>query len=308
MIDKLKNRIFKKALEANAKIILPEVNDFRIKAALNELSEKGFDIVNISEYDFKISDYIHKVSKLKFTQNWTKLQLEKYLSIPLNQGMALVANGKADCLVAGAATSTADLIRSALRMIGLKPDSKWLSSIFLMISAKRESAYTFSDCAVIPEPTPEQLAIIAKDAAEFHTLLTGEEPRVAFLSFSTKGSANHYRVDRVRQAVSIFGEKFPSIKHDGELQLDTALNSEVSKGKIGNSTLNGNANVLVFPNLDAGNIGYKIAQQLGGFLAWGPLLQGLNKPIHDLSRGCSVDDIINVTSIAAMQSGSCANI
>jgi phosphate acetyltransferase len=222
--------------------------------------------------------------------------------------MAMVACDDADCLVAGAITSSSEVIRTAIRMIGIRPTSNNVSSIFLMISPDGDNAYTFADCAVIPDPDSKQLASIAAESAEFHHFLTGEEPVVAFLSFSTKGSASHYRVDRVREAVEIFGKKYPQIIHDGEVQVDAAIIPEVNKLKIPNSPINGEANVLIFPNLDAGNIAYKITQRLGGYFAWGPLLQGLNKPVHDLSRGCTVDDIINVSAIAALQRNMYANV
>ena len=177
-----------------------------------------------------------------------------------------------------------------------------------MISPDGEKAFTFGDCAVIPEPDSRQLAEIAAESAVFHQLLTREEPIVAFLSFSTKGSASHYRVEKVRDAVEIFSRKYPQIIHDGELQVDAAIIPEVNKLKVPGSPIEGGANVLIFPNLDAGNIAYKITQRLAGYSAWGPLLQGLNKPIHDLSRGCSVDDIINVSAIAALQRNIYAHI
>ena len=134
-----------------------------------------------------------------------------------------------------------------------------------------------------------------------HQLITNEKPRVAFLSFSTNKSANHYRVDRVRQAVEIFGKKFPEIMHEGEIQFDAAVSNDIAKRKNINTKLKGSANVFIFPNLDAGNISYKITRQLAGFDAWGPLLQGLNRPVHDLSRGCSIDDIMNVVAITSIQ-------
>ena len=182
-----------------------------------------------------------------------------------------------------------------------------LQHIFL-ISPSGDHAYTFADCAVIPEPDSKQLAAIGHDSAEFHLLLSGEEARVAFVSFSTKGSANHYRIDRVREGVEIFSRQYPHIIHDGELQVDAAIIPVISQMKAPESPLAGQANVLIFPNLDAGNIAYKIAQHMGGYSAWGPLLQGLNKPVHDLSRGCSVDDIINVSAITAMQNDTYANV
>ena len=162
-------------------------------------------------------------------------------------------------------------------------------------------AFTFTDCAVIPEPTPEQSANLAYEASQSHRLLTGEEPKIAFLSFSTNGSSEHYRVQRVKDAVSIFKKKFPKKICVGELQFDAAIIPSISNIKFPNSSLNGNANVFVFPNLDAGNIAYKLMQRLAGAIALGPILQGLKKPINDLSRGCSVDDIVHVTAITALQ-------
>jgi phosphate acetyltransferase len=170
-----------------------------------------------------------------------------------------------------------------------------------MISPNADTAFTFADCAVIPEPTSDQLASIAGESAALHYLLTGREPRVAFLSFSTKGSANHRRVSHVREAIRIFAESHPDILHDGELQVDSALVPAVAANKAKDSPLSGNASVLIFPSLEAGNIAYKLTERLAGYTAWGPLLQGLKKPIHDLSRGCSSADIVNVATIAAMQ-------
>jgi len=222
--------------------------------------------------------------------------------------MAMVACDDADGLVAGAVAPSEEVIRAAIRMIGIRPTAINVSSIFFMISPDGEKAFTFGDCAVIPEPDSRQLVAIAAESAEFHQLLSGEEPIVAFLSFSTKGSASHYRVEKVRDAVKIFSRKYPQIIHDGEVQVDAAIIPEVNKLKVPGSPIGGSANVLIFPNLDAGNIAYKITQRLAGYSAWGPLLQGLNKPIHDLSRGCSVDDIINVSAIAALQRNIYANV
>jgi phosphate acetyltransferase len=268
----------------------------------------GFDILQIEDFQDNLDIYLDYLNKLPFTDNWPADNLREFLNDPLHFAMAMVACDDADCLVAGAVTSSSEVIRSAIRMIGIRPTSNQVSSIFFMISPDRNSAFTFADCAVIPEPDSKQLAAIGAESAEFHHFLTGDEPLVAFLSFSTKGSASHYRVDRVRDAVEIFGNKYPQIIHDGEVQVDAAIIPEVNKLKIPNSPINGQANVLIFPNLDAGNIAYKITQRLGGYSAWGPLLQGLNKPVHDLSRGCSVEDIINVSAIAALQRNMYANV
>ena len=305
---KYHDRIINLGREAGAHIVLPEINDERISKAGEQLSSMGFNLVNIEDNKENVDIYLDYLNQLSFTDNWPAENLREYLNDPLHFAMVMVACDDADCVVAGAVTSSSEVIRSAIRIIGIRPASNHVSSIFLMISPDGTHAYTFGDCAVIPEPDSKQLASIAAESAEFHQFLTGEEPRVAFLSFSTKGSASHYRVDKVQDAVKIFGNKYPQIIHDGEIQVDAAIIPEVNTIKIPNSPLNGEANVLIFPNLDAGNIAYKITERLGGYSAWGPLLQGLNKPIHDLSRGCSVDDIINVSAIAALQRNIYANV
>jgi len=165
-----------------------------------------------------------------------------------------------------------------------------------------EKVYSFADCAVVPDPDVNQLADIAISTADNHRNLTGEEPRIAMLSFSTKGSAQHESVDKVIDAVKIIRDKRSDLEVDGELQFDAAIIDSIGKKKAPGSTVAGNANVLVFPDLNSGNIGYKIAQRLGAAEAVGPMVQGLNKPFFDLSRGCSVDDIVNTASIAALMS------
>jgi phosphotransacetylase len=306
--NRYKERIIQAGISTGARIVLPETNDPRIVDAKRELLKMGFNIVEMEDSSELIPDFKELISTLNFTQNWTGPQLQAFLENPLNMGMSMVANGLADGLVAGAVTSTGDVIRSAIRMIGVKPTSKWVSSIFFMVSPNGEKAFTYSDCGVIPEPTSDQLVAIAKDASEFHELLSNEMPQVAFLSFSTKGSADHYRVKRVSDATRIFSNKYPYIAHDGELQFDSAVDGIIASRKAPGSSLSGNANVMIFPNLDAGNIAYKITEHLAGYSAWGPLLQGLNKPVHDLSRGCSVDDVILVAAIAALQKDIYANV
>ena len=306
--DFIRNKILDSGKNSEAQIILPEINDSRIIDAKKELNSLGFNVLSIDDYKKNIDIYLDYINGLPFTKNWPTDNLRLFLEDPINLGMAMVACGDADCLVAGAVTASSEIIRAAIRLVGIRSESSCVSSIFLMIDQDGKSALTFGDCAVIPEPDSKQLVKIAAESAEFHYFLTGEEPSIAFLSFSTKGSASHYRVDKVRNAVEMFAHKYPNIKHDGEIQFDAAIIPEVSKVKTPNSPLAGNANVFIFPNLDAGNIGYKIAQRLGNYSAWGPLLQGLNKPVHDLSRGCSVDDIINVAAIAALQRNMYANI
>jgi len=285
-------------------IFIPEVFDSRILEATNNLRDMGFLIPNISDFDNKINDYANFLSEKKFTHDWPESEIFKYLNNPINVAVTALAFGDVDGVVAGATVSTADIIRAALRIVGIDKNYKWISSVFLMFSPITNRIMTYADCAVIPEPDSNQLAYIAKSASDFHRLITGDEPKVAFLSFSTHGSANHYRVERVSQATQIFSKKFPDIVHEGEIQFDAAISSEISKKKKPNSNLNGDANVFVFPNLDAGNISYKITQHLAGYRALGPFLQGLNKPVNDLSRGCSVEDIINVAAITAIQKSS----
>ena len=303
-----RDKIINEGKETDARIILPEIHDKRIKEASQELKSMGFQIINHEDCMDKIEFYLDYIQKQSFTDNWPKKNLIEYINDPLHFSMVMVACDDADGVVAGAVTDSSEVIRTAIRIIGIRTDSSWVSSIFFMISPEGDSAYTFADCAVIPEPDSQQLAVIGKDSADFHNLLTGEEARVAFLSFSTKGSASHYRVDKIQEAVKIFSHQYPHIVHDGELQVDASIVPEINRVKAPGSPLKGLANVLIFPNLDAGNIAYKIAQRMGGYSAWGPLLQGLNKPVHDLSRGCSIDDIINVVAITAKQKGCHAHI
>ena len=217
--------------------------------------------------------------------------------------------GFADALIAGSCTSTSDVARSGLRFVGIKKTSSCLSSLFLMVSPNQDRFFSYADCAIIPEPSEFQLADIAYDTAINHGLLTGESPRVAFLSFSTNSSANHYRVDKVKKAIDLFSKKYSDIEHEKvELQFDSAICPDIAISKYSKSTLKGSANVLIYPNLDAGNIAYKITERVGNYSAVGPLLQGFSKPLHDLSRGCDVNDIIDVAIIAAYQGGVNANI
>ncbi len=297
----IKQSILDRGLQSNAKIILPEIDDGRIMKATKKLISMGYNIVSINDYDNNYDNYLEMLSRMKFCKNWPYEEIKKYLEDPLHYGMMAVANGDADALVAGAKTSTSEVIRSSIRIIGISNDSNCVSSIFFMISKDNKQYFTYSDCGVIPEPDVNQLVDIAYNASNFHQLLSNKEPKVAFLSFSTKGSSEHYRVERVKEAVKLFGRKHKDIIHDGELQFDSAMVPEVAKLKSPLSKLKGKANVFIFPNLDSGNIAYKITERIGGYCALGPLLQGLRKPIHDLSRGCRVDDIILVAAISALQ-------
>ena len=295
-----KNRIIEFGLAAKSRLLLPE-DDLRVNSAKSELRSLGFNIINSDDIMDQFLNYKNIISRKKFTDNWSDDQIEFFLNNPVNFAMTAVLAGDADGVVAGAKNNTSDIIRSAIRIIGLKPNVQWVSSIFFMIHKAGDCAMTYSDCGVMPEPNSEQLVSIAESAYEFHKMLSGDVPKVAFLSFSTKGSASHYKVDRVKKAVELFGKRNNQVEYEGEIQFDAALDPEVRKRKIPKSKLNSAANTFIFPDLDSGNIAYKITERLAGYQALGPLLTGLDKPIHDLSRGCSVDDIIYISAIAALQ-------
>jgi phosphate acetyltransferase len=299
--NKYQERVIETGRKKSAKLVLPEVSDPRVSLAKRQLMDLGYNLLEPQDFQDRKEQYRQNLEQEHFFKKMSDEAKNQFMEDPLNFSMMMVRNGEADGLVAGAITPTGDVLRAAIRIVGIKAESKWVSSSFFMISPNADNAFTFADCAVIPEPTSDQLASIAGESAEFHRLLSGEEPRVAFLSFSTKGSANHRRVRHVRDAVNTFSETHPEILHDGELQVDSAIVPAVASHKVKDSPLEGNASVLIFPTLEAGNIAYKITERLAGYTALGPLLQGLKKPVHDLSRGCSSSDIFNVATIAAMQ-------
>lgn len=220
---------------------------------------------------------------------------------PLFFASSMLAHGDADGGVAGSISTTGDVLRAAIQTIGLKKGSKVVSSTFLM-SFDDGRVFTYGDCGVVPYPDSVQLASIAVDSADTHYKLTGIEPKVAMLSFSTMGSAKHERVELVTDALKLAKAQKPGLDIDGELQFDAAYVSSVGERKAPESKVAGHANVFIFPNLDAGNISYKITERLGGATATGPIIQGLAKPMMDLSRGCSWEDIVNEACVAALLS------
>ena len=321
--------IYKKAKSRKRRIVFPEGSEPRTIKAIgailknqiaevtvlgdkNEINKLACNLsVDLSQallldpaasnlFDKFVADFV----KIRQKKNISKEKAIQTLSNPLYFGAMLVRNSEADTMVAGAANTTADVIRSAIRVLGLKKAVKTISSSFLMIipeyMGQKDKVFLFADCGVLPNPDPEELASIAASTAETLKLLFGIEPSIALLSFSTKGSARHADVRKVTETLKILSKDFPSLKVDGELQLDAAIVPEIQKQKAPDSIVAGEANILIFPTLDAGNIGYKLTQRLAQAKAIGPILQGLTKPVNDLSRGCSVEDIIDAAAIACV--------
>jgi len=286
---------------SNIKIILPESND-RVSRASEILNDIGINVLLRVDIDNYNIEPLSILKKLKFAKNWPEQDLIEYANHAYIKSLLLLKESKVGGVVCGSELSSAEVIRGGLRIIGLKNSVKNLSSMFLMVSQNGKNFFTFSDCAVIPEPSPEQLVEIAYQSSLMHKMILNEPPKIAFLSFSTKGSADHYRVKNIQKAVKIFSKKHPNIEFEGEVQVDAALDPLVSKNKIQNSKLKGDANILIFPNLDAGNIGYKLVQRFASYYACGPLLLGLEKPVNDLSRGSTVDDIVLISILTAIES------
>ena len=324
LIDKIKAKA-----KANVKhIVLPEGEESRnVQAAVKIVSQgiatltllgdpakvkevaagaslEGLEIIDPRTSD-KCEAYAATLYELRKAKGMTPEQAAELVKDPMYYGVMMVKMGDADGLVSGAIHSTGDMLRPALQIIKSKPGIKTVSSCFLMECPNKaygdDGVMVFADCAVNIDPDAEQLASIALGAADSARALAGIEPRVAMLSFSTKGSAKHDLVTKVQEATRIAKELDPNLLLDGELQLDAAIVESVGQLKAPGSPVAGKANVLVFPGLEAGNIGYKLVQRLAGAEAYGPILQGIAKPCNDLSRGCSVDDIVATVAITAAQ-------
>lgn len=328
-IDKIKER----ARKNKKRIVLPETEDVRtIQAAAKIIKEDIADLILIGDREEilqKAHNYGYNLSKAEIVNPATFERMDTYVEALvelrkkkgmteekarellqkdyLHFGVMMVKLEEADGMVAGACHATADVLRPSLQILKTAPGTELVSGMFVMVVPNCEygakGTFIFSDAGLNQNPTAEELAVIAGTTAQSFKLLVQEEPIVAMISHSTKGSASHPDVDKVVEATVIAKQKYPNVKLDGEFQVDAAIVPSVGAFKAPGSGIAGHANVLVFPNLDAGNNGYKLVQRLAKAEAYGPLTQGIAKPVNDLSRGCSADDIVGVVAITAVQAG-----
>lgn len=325
-IETIKN----KAKSEMKTIILPEAEDIRVLEATEKVGKEGFakiilvgntektreiakeNNIDISSAEIidpesseKYEEYAKAFYELRKAKGMTEEEARKILKNPVYFGMMMVKQGDADGLVSGAAHSTSDTLRPALQILKTAPGTKLVSAFFLMnvpnCEYGEDGVFVFADSGLNENPDSDKLAEIAASSAQSFEQLTGKEAKVGMLSYSTYGSAKSELTEKVIEATKFLKERYPEIKADGELQLDAAIIPEIAKSKAPGSEVAGHCNTLVFPNLDAGNIGYKLVQRLAKAEAYGPLCQGIAKPVNDLSRGCSSDDIVGVVAITAVQ-------
>ncbi len=322
------DRITQRAKENKKTIVLPESTDIRTIKAAAMILEKGFaNIVLVGEEDKinelkgdlnidgarienplksdKIDDYVNTLYELRKHKGMTIEQARETMKNPLFWGVMMVKKGDADGMVAGAINSTANTLRPALQILKTAPGTKLVSSFFIMIVPDCEfgsnGTFLFSDCGLVENPSADDLSEIALASAKSFENLVDSEPKVAMLSYSSYGSAKSDLTEKVVEATRLAKEKAPGLQLDGELQADAALVPSVGASKAKGSPVAGQANVLVFPDLNSGNISYKLVQRLAKAEAYGPVLQGIAKPVNDLSRGCSAEDIVGVVAITAVQ-------
>lgn len=315
-----------KARKLNKTIVLPEGEEPRVIRAAEKITAEGFakiiilgdekvirekcpdakldgvKIVNPKTSE-KVGEYAKVLFELRKAKGMTEEEAERLIKDEMYYGVMMVKIGEADGMVGGAVHSTGDMLRPALQIVKTAPGINTVSGFFIMNHPQKteKSCFLFADCAVTPEPTSEQLVDIAVCSEKSARVFLAEEPKIALLSFSTKGSAKHPLVEKVQEAARMIKEKYPELPIDGELQADAALVEEVGQLKAKGSKVAGHANVFIFPDLNAGNISYKLVQRLGGFDAYGPICQGFAKPINDLSRGCNVDDIVGTVALTAIE-------
>lgn len=325
-IDDIKNR----AKQNIKTIILTESEDVRVLEAASKVTKEGFakiilignpdeanslasshniDISGIEiinpETSEKYDEYVNSFYELRKAKGITIDDAKKYMKDNMYFGTMMVKQGHADGLVSGACHSTANTLRPALQILKTAPGTKLVSAFFLMIVPNCEygenGTFVFGDCGLVENPSADDLSEIAISSSKSFNKLIGKESKVAMLSYSTYGSAHSELTEKVVSATQLLKEKAPDLKCDGELQLDAAIVPEIARSKAPNGTLNGTANTLIFPDLNAGNIGYKLVQRFAKAEAYGPLCQGIAKPVNDLSRGCSADDIVGVVAITSVQ-------
>ncbi len=322
------NRIVEQAKRQSSHLVLAEGQDSRIQEAAIAAAQSGtarLTLLCSSEEAEAVRSSVGSVHGIevvvpadssefeRYAQKYERLRAHKGVNRdgalqamldPLGFAAMMVRCGDADGTIAGAVATTADTIRAALQILGMAPGTARVSSFFLMIPKDDSlfgNAVLFADCALVVDPGPEELADIGLSSARWTGSMLGEEPRVTFLSFSTKGSSNHEQATTVAEAVSIARKTWPDLAVEGEIQFDAAIDPGIRSRKAPDSRLDGMPNVFVFPNLASANIGYKIAERIGGMTAVGPVLQGLSKPANDLSRGCNADDIFNLIAITSIQ-------